>query len=101
MKLHTVISGVGKKGAEALRGDIEKFTNDLIFNYDTAGKLISCYNDDQTRACIVDYTGKMFISNQKHGVALQPTTYNMSTTEAYESYIKEMQEGFKEGVWIN
>lgn len=100
-KLHTVISGVGKKGAEALKGDIEKFTDDLIFDYGSAGKLISCYNDDQTRACIVDYTGKLFISNQKHGVALQPTTYNMSLTEAYEAYIKEMQEGFKGGEWIS
>ena len=101
-KLHTVVSGVGKKGAEALQGDIEKFTNDLVFGYDTAGKLTSCYNkEDQTRACIVDYTGRMYINTQRHGVTLQPTTYSMSTTEAYAAYIEELQQGFKEGWWLN
>lgn len=100
-KLHTVVSGVGKNGAAALNGDIENFTDGLVFNYDTAGKLASYYSkEDQTRACIIDYTGRMYINQQRHGVVLQPTTYNMSTTEAYSAYMEELQNGFRNGEWI-
>ena len=100
-KLHTVVSGVGKNGAAALQGDIENFTDGLIFDYETAGKLASYYSkEDQTRACIIDYTGRMYINHQRHGVVLQPTTYNMSTTEAYSAYMEELQSGFRNGEWI-
>lgn len=100
-KLHTVVSGVGKNGPAALKGDIENFTDGLIFDYDTAGKLASYYSkEDQTRACIIDYTGRMYINKQRHGVVLQPTTYNMSTTEAYAAYMEELQNGFRKGEWL-
>lgn len=100
-KLHTVVSGVSKKGAEALKGDIENFTDSLVFDYESAGKLTSCYNDDQPSVCVTDYTGRMYITHQKHGVALQPTTYSMSTTEAYAAYLEELHNGFKGGIWIS
>lgn len=98
--LHTVISGVNKKtGYKALKDDIHNFTNNLVFEYDTAGKLASVYNDDQLPFIFYDYQGKVYKSTQKHGVILQPAEYSMSMTEEFETYLTEIN-SFKDGGWI-
>ena len=89
-ELHITISGVNKKtGIKALHGDIRKFLDpDLSFNYEESGRMIHYYLDDQPTALFRDYKGMSWCSNLKYGIVLQPTTYTMGLTEAYDLLIK-------------
>ena len=100
-KLHTVVSGVNAKtGYLALHDDISNFTDKLVFDYASAGKLISFYNDDQPDIIYKDYLGQVYHSRQRHGICLQPAEYSLSMSAAFEAYIEETQNGFKGGEWI-
>ena len=99
--LHCVVSGVSnKKGYLALKGDISNFTNGLVFDYESADKLISFYNDEQPDIIFKDYLGQVYRSKQRHGICLQPAQYSMSISQDVENQIEENQNGFKEGEWI-
>lgn len=100
-KLHCVVSGVNNKtGYKALHDDINNFSKSLVFDYDSAGKLISFYNDDQPVVIFKDYLGQVYKSYQKHGICLQPAQYSMSMQPTFEAYVEETQNGFKKGEWI-
>lgn len=91
--IHTVVSGVSKKdGYKALKGNIENFKDGLLFDYDECGKLISNYNDDQPAIIFKDYEGKTHFYNDKFGICMQPTTYEMGLTSEYEALIEWAQE---------
>ena len=90
--LHTVVSGVSTKtGYLALKGNIENFKDGLVFDYDTAGKLISNYNDNQPNIVFKDYLGNTHFYNDKFGICLQPTTYKMGITGEYEALVEWAQ----------
>ncbi len=96
---HVTVSGVNKKtGYKALHDDLSLFTDGLVFDYETAGKLTSVYNDNQKRPIIRDYQGRVWKSNQKYGVALMPTEYNMGIDAAFSAYLEEVQ--LMGGKWI-
>lgn len=100
-KLHCVVSGVNNKtGYKALNDDIRNFRKDLTFDYESANKLTSYYNDNQPEVTFRDYLGNEYTSHQKHGICLQPVEYNMSISPAFEAYIEETQNGFNGGEWI-
>lgn len=88
--LHITISGVNKKtGIKALKGDLRRFLDpDLSFNYEESGRMIHYYLDDQPIISFRDYKGATWRSYLKYGIVLQPTTYTMGLTEAYDLLIK-------------
>ena len=79
-ELHITVSGVNKKsGVNALKNDINNFSNNLLFNYDDCGKLVMTYLNDMSSITLQDgYT-----SNYKYGINARPTTYKMSLTDDY------------------
>lgn len=98
--IHVTVSGVSKKnGYKALHGDLRKFRKNLIFDYDTADKLNSVYNDNQPAVIIRDKDGRVWKNVQKHGLALMPSTYDMTVQPELEAYMEEVQT-FKNGGWI-
>lgn len=100
-QLHCTVSGVNNKtGYKALKDDINNFNKSLVFDYESAKKLTSYYNDNQPDIIFKDYLGQVYKSTQRHGICLQPTVYSMSMTQAFEAYIEETQNGFKKGEWI-
>lgn len=99
-QLHCVVSGVNNKtGYKALNGDLSNFKHNLVFEYSSAGKLISHYNDDQPEVTFQDYLGNWYTSHQHHGIALQPAEYDMNLG-GYYAYVEEKTNGFKNGGWI-
>lgn len=93
-QLKITVSGVNsKKGRLALHDDIRNFKKNLIFDYDTAGKNISCYNDKQPNFTFTDCDGNEYTSTQRHGIVLQPTTYNMTVDPLFESLWETEIEG--------
>ena len=82
--LHTTISGVSKKyGAHALKGTLDKFCEDMNFSYDECGKKMSTYNIDQPPCFWDDGSGKLYESNYKFGLNLQPVQYNLSLGQEF------------------
>ena len=81
--LHITLAGVTKKGVVALQDNIDNFKNGFIFDYDTSGKLIHLYNDEQPRITFEDIDGNVTTSDLKYGVVLYPTTYRIGQTIEY------------------
>ena len=87
--LHITVSGVSKSGVTALNDDINNFKKGFKWGYEESGKLTHVYNNTQIPFEFKDYKGKTQVSNQIHGVVLQPTTYTLGITSEYESLINE------------
>lgn len=88
-KLHTTIAGVSSKtGVNALHDDIMNFKRGLEFDYSTAGKLISNYNDNQDVIYIEDEQGHRDKYTDKYGVNLQPTTYTLCVDNLYDMLLQ-------------
>lgn len=88
-ELHSTIAGVSSRtGVLALKDDINNFVKGLEFGYDTAGKLISNYNDNQPEFTIKDSQGHEDTYTDKYGVCLQPTTYTLKIDNFYEMLLQ-------------
>ena len=69
------VSGVPKKGAAALKNNLDNFTDNLVFKYEDTGKNILLYNDFQEPIEVQDYMGKRKKIMDKSGSCILPTTY--------------------------
>lgn len=83
-KIGITVSGVSKKsGVNALHGSLKNFTENLEFNYDESGKLISTYLNNQRGIVWNKGQADEYESKYKYGINMQPTTYTMSITDEY------------------
>ena len=90
-KLHITVSGVNKKGASALKS-IDDFKKGFEWGYRESGKLAHFYNDEQTKATVVDADGNTYINKYDYGIILQPTTYTLGLTDLYIALYEYVQE---------
>lgn len=89
--LHTTISGVSKKtGANALKGSLDNFTEDLSFSYSECGKKIPTYNVDQPECIWEDEEGRVYRSDYRFGLNLMPTQYNLSLGNVYYETLRQL-----------
>ena len=86
-ELHITVSGVNKKAVSALKNDIHNFNVNLFFDYDTAQKNISCYNDTQEPFTFTDCDGNEYTNTWDSAIVIYPTTYAMSIDTDFESFI--------------
>ena len=88
--IHITVSGVSKKsGVKALKGSLKNFNEDLEFNYDESGKLISTYLNEQSPITWNAGEYDEYKSTYKYGINMQPTTYTMSVTDEYMDLISQ------------
>lgn len=90
-ELHITVSGVNKKGADALN-DIHEFKKGFEWGYKDARKLAHYYNDNQPNVTIIDADGNNFKNPYKHGLILQPTTYKLGIDDVYEALLDYYEE---------
>ena len=87
--LHITVAGVNpKKGVKAL-SCVDDLRKDIRFGYDECGKSTSYYLDEMPEVDFIDADGNRYISEQKHGIALVPTVYNLSIDPAFEALCEE------------
>ena len=86
-EIHITVSGVNKKAVSALKNDIHNFNTELFFDYDTAMKNISCYNDNQEPFEFIDCFGNKYYNDWNSAIVLYPTTYEMSINPDFEDFI--------------
>lgn len=89
-KIKITVSGVPKKGAKALKGDLNNFKDDLIFEYEDTGKNLLIYNDLQSNNIIVDYQGNSEERFDLTGACIVPTTYVLSKALNFRVALDEM-----------
>ena len=88
-KLDITISGVAKTGVKALTG-ISDFKEGLTFDYNTSGRLIMSYNDDQPEMTLTDYLGNTQTIYQQYGINAMPTTYTLGMSDSFNDYLTRM-----------
>lgn len=82
-EIHITVSGVNKElGAKQLKS-LKEFKPELVFDYKHSGKLISEYLSDMPAVTWNKGEYDEYVSHQKHGIALYPTTYSMEITDEY------------------
>ena len=88
-KLHSTIAGVNSKtGVNALNDDINNFHKGLVFDYDTSGKLMSVYLDDQKPIMVTDVQGHQTKIDEVFGICLMPTTYTLKVDSFYDMLLQ-------------
>ena len=88
-EIHITVSGVPKKGAASLKGDLNNFRNDLVFDFKDTGKNLLIYTEAQEPVTIVDYLGNKYDSYDVSGCCVLPTTYILGKSQEYEHLLSD------------
>ena len=74
---------------EDIADDLKDFKKGLCFDYNTSGKKLLTYNDEQPDLTVTDYQDHKTKISQKYGINLAPTEYNLGISIDYETYIND------------
>ena len=88
-ELHITVSGVPKSGASALKGDLNNFKDDLVFEFKDTKKNLLIYVEDQEPVEIEDYLGNIATITDKSGCCILPTTYILGKSQEYEHLLSD------------
>ena len=88
-EIHITVSGVPKSGAKSLKGDLNNFRNDLVFEFKDTGKNLLIYTEDQEPVEIQDYLGNKETITDKSGCCILPTTYILGKSQEYEHLLSD------------
>ena len=81
--LHITVSGVPKKGVACLKGDLNNFRDDLVFDYRNTNKNTVLKCEEQKSVELEDYRGIKYKVTDKSGYCMLPTTYLLSKSIDY------------------
>lgn len=99
-KLKITVAGVNKKkGVEALHDDIKNFSDGLVFDYNTSGRLVMSYLSDMPTVVWNKGQKDEYKSELKFGIHAMPSTYSMDLTDLYAdalTIISELKENLKD-----
>ncbi len=87
--LHITVSGVPKSGVACLRGNIENFRDDLVFEHKYTNKNLLMYCEEQKEVILDDYLGKCTKVSDRTGCCILPTTYVLGKSRDYEHLLSE------------
>ena len=75
---------------------LEDFDNGLIFDEHCSGRLTSYYLDEQQPT----YIDEQHLIDYKYGLALKPTTYELSQTNDYLLFLSLCQFEYEHGYYL-
>lgn len=82
-EIHITVSGVPKKGVVALKGDLNNFKDDLVFEYKDTEKSTLFYTEGQAPCILKDEYGVECEVKDKSGCCLVPNTYTLGKSLEY------------------
>ena len=91
--LHTTIAGLPKEAGTNKLSKIEEFTNHTVWNTSESMKNTAVYNDNQPNVILVDDDGVEYEATDKYGIAIVPTTFDMSLSPEFEAFLYLMRYG--------
>lgn len=94
-ELHITVSGVPKSGVACLKGDLNNFRNDLVFDYSHTNKNTLMYSEGQLSVELEDYLGNKYKVTDESGICLLPTTYVLGKAEDYMELLNQSTDRYK------
>lgn len=92
-KIHCTIAGLPKSAGEEKIKSVAEFNDGLIWNTKESGKVIAMYNDEQKPTDWTDRCGNKYHSEDKFGICLQPTTFNLGMGDEFKRFLKTLATG--------
>ena len=89
IEIQCTIAGLPKEAGQNKINKVSDFNSGIVWNTKESGKLMACYNDNQSVGTWVDYNGDTYkpLNYPKFGTCLMPTTFDMSMSEEYVDFI--------------
>lgn len=99
--LEITVSGVPKSGVACLKGDLNNFRDDLMFDYKNTNKNTLLYCEGQESVLLEDYLGNTLEVNDSTGICILPTSYILGKAEEYMTLLNDSTDRqlFKESLW--
>ena len=94
LDMHCTIAGLPKDAGTTKISKCEDFTNHTVWNTEESQKKIVCYNDNQPIAEWIDEFGNKYTSYEKYGLAIVPTTFDLSISKEFFKYLLSLQRGY-------
>lgn len=91
--IQCTIAGLPKRAGKEKLKSVDEFKNDTQWTTKESHKLIACYNDDQPHTIWTDRDGNKYESDDKYGICLQPTTFDLSLSAEFELFLNCLQSG--------
>lgn len=92
-EMHTTIAGLPKSAGVNKIHKCEDFTNETIWNTMESQKNTAVYNDDQPNAILTDLYGNKYEACDKYGIAIVPTTFDLSISEEFAKFLMTLKRG--------
>lgn len=86
-QLETTIAGLPKSAGSKKIKTIEDFNNHTVWGANESGKLTAYYIDDMEPMVWTDHFGKSYKGYDKYGISLKPTSFDMSLSSEFESFL--------------
>jgi hypothetical protein len=99
-ELHMTVAGLPKKSVSKLKS-LDDFNNNTFWNVKESGKKCSYYNDNQSECVWIDEDGKAYNSSDKYGIAIIPTSFNMSMSDEFRMLIELMSGNVSDDDFFN
>ena len=90
MKL--TVAGLPKRATKKV-DTMAKFNNHTHWTNRESFKKTHVYNDNQGMVKWIDRDGKGYVSNDKFGICITPTSFDMSMTDEFEVFCNVIQGG--------
>ena len=100
----TTIAGLPKSAGKKKIHSVEEFLNEnhTKFNERESEKLTCYYNDNQPEGVIwIDEHGKKWVNNEKYGVAIIPTGFDLSIKGDFVKLLEAIETGEGNDVFFN
>ena len=98
-KMHVTIAGLPKKAGTGKIHSLKDFYVGMVWNAEESGKLIACYNDNQTPGIWIDRDGNTYNPSvkesayPKYGLCLKPTSFKLTQSDDYQDFLSVFQYG--------
>ena len=92
-KIHCTIAGLPKSAGETKIKSVSDFTDKLVWNTRESEKIIAMYNDKQRATVWTDRDGNVWNSEDRFGICLQPTTFDLSMSSEFKKFLQTLATG--------
>ena len=98
-EMHVTIAGLPKKAGIDKIHSLNDFYVGMVWNAEESGKLIACYNDNQTPGIWIDRDGNTYNPSvkesayPKYGLCLKPTSFKLTQSDDYQDFLSVYQNG--------
>ena len=92
-KIHCTIAGLPKSAGENKIKRVADFNDNVVWSTKESEKVIAMYNDNQKPCVWTDRNGKKYKSEDRYGICLQPTTFDLSMSGEFRKFLNTLITG--------